>query len=295
MICWIHGTKKFDDNIEGLIGWVRHNVLIPFLYRKSELVTVSEGIRKELIKEYKIKKDRIRYIPNGFDVEAIQKKSHKPIDQQILSLGIQRPIKTLATHCRLARQKNLKAMLDIFFRVKQSEQVRLIILGDGELRDELLDHSEKLGLRTFGFWKQHDLAENYDVYFLGHFDNPYPMVAICDLYLMTSSWEGFPLALCEAMACGVPVMSADCFTGPREVIAPTIDQQQPVDEPLISEHGILMPLAHSDDENQLWSIAVKNILHDDVTRKRLASAGPQRVRNFDLRMIQQQWLELLNE
>ncbi len=294
-ICWIHGTKKFDDNIEGLIGWLRHNVLIPFLYRKSELVTVSEGIRNELIKEYKIKKDRVRYIPNGFDVEAIQNKARESIDQQILSLGIQGPIKTLACHCRLVRQKNLKAMLDIYSRVKQWEKVRLIILGDGELRDELFEHSEKLGLRTFSFWKQHHVSGNYDVYFLGHFDNPYPIVSKSNLYMMTSSWEGFPLALCEAMACGVPVISTDCFTGPREVIAPATEKNQPVDEPLIAEHGVLMPLAHSENEIQLWSREVKNILQDELTSKRLAVAGPQRVRDFDLRKIQQQWLELINE
>jgi glycosyltransferase involved in cell wall biosynthesis len=278
-----------------LIGWVRHNILIPFLYRKSELVTVSEGIRKELMTDYKIEKDKVRYIPNGFDVEAIQKKAGEGIGQQILSLAIQDPVKTITSHCRLARQKNLTAMLGIFSAVKKSAQLRLIILGDGELRDELFDHSQQLGLKTFAFWKQQDASEKYDVYFLGHFDNPYPLLAASDLYVMTSSWEGFPLALCEAMACAVPVMSTDCFTGPREVIAPLIDKHQPVEEPLVSEHGVLMPLAHSDMEIQMWSATVKRILQDDLTRKRLALAGPQRVRDFDLRNIQQQWLELINE
>jgi glycosyltransferase involved in cell wall biosynthesis len=292
-ICWIHGTKKFDDNIEGPLGWLRRKVLIPRLYKKTELVTVSEGIRSELINEFNINPDRVRYIPNGFDVEEIQKRSREKVDEILL---LRQPgIKTITSHCRLSRQKNIKGMLNIFAAIRESTKARLLIVGDGELRDELFGHSEKLGLKTFASWKHHDISNEFDVYFLGHFSNPYPVVASSDLYLMTSSWEGFPLALCEAMACGIPAMSADCFTGPREVIAPALNSTQPINEPVISEYGVLMPLADSNDDVKTWSKTVKHILDDDVTRKKLASAGPKRVHDFDIKKIQRSWLEIINE
>jgi len=48
---------------------------------------------------------------------------------------------------------------------------------------------------------------------------PYQYIALSTLLLVPSAWDGFPLALCEAMICSVPVLSAECPTGPREILA----------------------------------------------------------------------------
>lgn len=291
-VCCVHGTKKFDNNIEGIIGWLRHHFLIPTLYKKSAIVTVSDGIRSELIREYKISPERVRCIPNGFDVETIRRLAREPIDSKIKNLWPADAM-TIVSHCRLARQKNLPGMLNVIAAARNNIAVRLFILGDGELRDDLFEHARQLGLKTFAFWKQQELSGEFDVYFLGHFDNPYQIVAASDLYIMTSSWEGFPLALCEAMACGIPVMAADCFTGPREVIAPSLNTPQPVDVPIISDHGVLMPLADTNKQILTWSGMIKQILNDTSARKKFSMSGPERVTDFDIARVQQEWLSLL--
>ena len=56
------------------------------------------------------------------------------------------------------------------------------------------------------------------MYFAGLKKNPYPYLKKCTLYLLTSYYEGFPNALVEAMALGIPAVATDCMTGPREIL-----------------------------------------------------------------------------
>ena len=78
-------------------------------------------------------------------------------------------------------------------------------MGTGALRDELVKKVEDFGL------KDH-------VVFLGYRKNPFKYMRHCDLFVLPSLWEGFGNVLVEAMACGVPVISTLCESGPREIV-----------------------------------------------------------------------------
>jgi glycosyltransferase involved in cell wall biosynthesis len=112
---------------------------------------------------------------------------------------------------------------------------------------------------------------------------------------MTSSWEGFPLSLCEALACGVPAIAADCFTGPREVIARGIAEEQPIKKPAFSSNGVLMPLADTLQATREWSDTIVSVLKNDLLRNQLSRSGPERVKHFDIGKIQNEWLKIVNE
>jgi glycosyltransferase involved in cell wall biosynthesis len=281
-ICWIHGTKKHDENIEGKLGVIRRRLMIPFFYKRANrIVTVSNGITDELATDYPTLKAKLLTIYNGFDVERILNQSNEQVEENLSAIF--NHSKILITHCRLSRQKNLKALFQIFNNLSKTEKKKLVIVGDGELRQELLLFCNDIGLNYWAVWENRPIHDSADVYFIGQQPNPFKYLSKASIYIMTSGWEGFPLALCEALACGLPIITTDCFTGPREIIAPEIEVTQPVEEPYHTQYGILMPLINLNDPLVLsiWVNEVNKILTShDLSLSRMA--GVHRIREFEL-------------
>lgn len=118
----------------------------------------------------------------------------------------------------LRTQKGFDVLLAAFARVRSGRPCRLLILGEGRLRGELLAQAAALGVTE-------DFA-------LPGFDpNPYPYLARAGLFVLSSRWEGSPNALTEALAIGAPVVAADCPSGPREILqGGTVAPLVPVDD-----------------------------------------------------------------
>jgi glycosyltransferase involved in cell wall biosynthesis len=294
----VHGSKHGDRNITGWSGKLQNGLLQPLLYRRADrVVTVSRDIEDEMTL-LGVPASRVRTINNFFDLEAIRAAAAVPLtaDEQALFDGAL----VLVTSGRLHPQKNHVALLEVFARLKRERLARLMILGDGELRQSLLERAEGLGLATWAAWRDGELRPGFDVYLLGLSANPFPWLANGDLFVFPSSWEGFPLALCEAMICGLPVVSTDCATGPREILAPrTSRPPRPIGDR--EEHGAgwLMPLLDAgpgqDAAVASWVAALTRLLDDRSLRTRLGLAGKGRMEDFTRVKIGGQWLALVEE
>lgn len=294
VICWIHGTKAFDREIEGPIGGLRKKLLIPLTYRLADkIITVSDGIRQELVDLFNVPFNKVQTIYNSFVLEEIASKAEQDISSEIQEVFSGENV--ILTHCRLSRPKNLFALIDIFIAARNHCSVKLMILGDGELREEILQYCVNSNLRIYSIWESTaQFGSDFDIYFMGYERNPYPYLSRATLYIMTSSWEGFPLSLCEAMASGVPVISSDCYTGPREIISPGLDSKQPVLQPVTAPYGVLMPLA-TKETIEVWADTLCAILKDTDLQKQLKEKGKERVLAFDRKKISSQWLNLIDE
>jgi glycosyltransferase involved in cell wall biosynthesis len=293
IFCWIHGTKKFDANIDGIMGGIRKKLLIPFLYKRSDLlISVSEGIRKELADDFNLAHTPGVTIVNSIDSKAIESASQRSDPAGFIGILDNYPI--VITHCRLATQKNLGALLTIFSLLKTAPHPKLVILGDGELKQQLLHQCMLLTLNAYDAGKGMEWNSQYDVYFLGNQSNPYPYLAKATLYVMTSSWEGFPLALCEAMACNIPVIASDCHTGPREIIGPELTTKETIAEPYLSAYGMLMPLAESKKQIEIWASTIDRLLEDADLRRRLSAGGKKRMLDFDRKKMEDRWLTIVS-
>jgi len=108
---------------------------------------------------------------------------------------------------RLVAQKDFATLLAAFARLRGARPgARLIVLGEGPDRATLAAQAQALGLG----------AEALDM--PGHVPDPPSYMARADLFVLSSRWEGHPLALIEALGCGCPVVATDCPTGPAEIL-----------------------------------------------------------------------------
>jgi glycosyltransferase involved in cell wall biosynthesis len=107
---------------------------------------------------------------------------------------------------RLAPQKDFATLIEAFALVRAKRPCRLLILGEGPLRPELLRIAKDRGVAA-------------DVEMPGFDANPYRFMGKCDVFVLSSLFEGSPNVIVQAMACGAPVVSTDCPSGPNEILA----------------------------------------------------------------------------
>ena len=178
-------------------------LLARVLYPKAdEVVAVSEGVKTDLAKAIHLPEERIRVIYNPVVTpELLQKGKWHPEHPWfqpgeppiILSVG------------RLVPIKEFDSLIRIFARVREENLCRLVILGEGPDRQKLQNLISELRLEN-------------EVQLPGFNENPYPLIGHASLYVLCSRHEGLPGALIEAMALGVPLVSTDCPSGPREIL-----------------------------------------------------------------------------
>lgn len=289
----VHGTVLRDDNVPALQQWFRRRLIFPLLYNFAHsTVAVSEGIERELSQGCGV--HNVSAIPNFFELQTITRKAEEALDQERTAI-FDHPV-VLITSGRLAEQKKQTHLLDMLAALhRRGTNARLLILGDGELRDKLVAKSIELGFRTVQVWGNRvDLSEYADVYFLGYVSNPYQYLARSTLFLFPSGWEGFPLALCEAMIAGVPVLSADCPTGPREILAPgTVRDTYDLRQAEMAQNGVLLPMVESQLDLDVWVETVEQLLANAAQREQLKQNAAQAVKALDRNAVVGQWLTLL--
>jgi glycosyltransferase involved in cell wall biosynthesis len=136
------------------------------------------------------------------------------------------------------------------------------------------------------------LVESLDlsdaVSFLGFDENPFKYLARSDVYVLSSISEGFPNSLVEAMACGTPVVAADCKTGPREILCSTYHDKEILNVEH-AEYGILVP-AHEPTEiydnrpllrsEFLMAKAIVELLRDEKLRRYYGDQAKKRAADF---------------
>ena len=132
---------------------------------------------------------------------------------------------------RLTTQKDFPTLLQAFALVRHEQPARLMILGEGPDRPSLEALIKTLGLEQ-------------DVCLPGFVDNPYAYMSEASLYVMSSRWEGLPTVIIEALYCGVPIVSTDCPSGPREILADgKYGGLAPLQNPAVLAEMIRMALA----------------------------------------------------
>ena len=291
----VHGSILHNDEIRGLAGWVRKRLLIPLLYRCADaIVPVSNRLEPEL-RLLKIPRSKIRTINNFFDLPTIKANASAPLGQ-VDARYFQDGIPVILVAARLHRHKNLASLIDVVADLSRRRPVRLLILGDGPLRNELVNRSRGSGATTYDDWTRTGQATS-TICFVGARSNPFPFYAKASLFASSSNIEGFPLSLCEAMSCGLPVIATDCPGGVREILAPEMaPDSATTSRPTRTRFGILMPMLIGDDASHaLWVETLDQLIGNLSELKMLSNAALGRVSDFSEEKILPKWRALFDE
>ncbi len=183
-----------------------------FLYKKiikitysmaEKIICISDAVKNDFIKEINIKNNKLITIYNpAFDSDVL-KKSHERIShpwlcntQLFLVVGVG----------RLNQVKDFATLIKSFKKVLENKKnLRLIILGEGNLRNNLELLVKDLGIENF-------------VSMPGFVNNPYAYMRSANVFVLSSLYEGFGNVIVEAMACNTPVISTNCPGGPAEIL-----------------------------------------------------------------------------
>lgn len=188
-------------------GWL-YEQKIKFIYNNQNIMTVSNGVEKEIVEQYKIKTKNIATIYNPVDIKEISTKSCEeikiPCDNYILYCG------------RFSEQKRPLLAIEIFYTNKLYEKYNLLMLGQGELTDEV---QHKI--------KEYNIEDK--VYLNGWCSNPYFYMKNSLLLMNCSAFEAFPMTMIEAFSCNCKVVSFDIKYGPNEILVNELSKYLVID------------------------------------------------------------------
>tara|TARA_B100001996_G_scaffold110537_1_gene83653 strand:+ start:4950 stop:6059 length:1110 start_codon:yes stop_codon:yes gene_type:complete len=174
--------------------------LIHILFNFSNLVAhsviaPSQGIASE-IKNI----EKVKVVPNPINFNQIIELSKENIEnskvnKQRFILGVGRCVK----------QKRFEDLVKAFALTNLPNSIKLVIIGEGPERKKINETSKKCGIED-------------KVIVLDYEENPFKYMSKCELFVLTSGWEGMPSVLIQALACGAKVISTDCDHGPKEIL-----------------------------------------------------------------------------
>ncbi|PIP20079.1 MAG: hypothetical protein COX40_06695 [Candidatus Omnitrophica bacterium CG23_combo_of_CG06-09_8_20_14_all_40_11] len=162
----------------------------------NKVIAISESVKEHLIKDFKVKQEDIRVIHNGIDANRFRVQSAEYRVQRKKDLGL-RDGPVVGIVARLSEEKGhvylIKAMQEIITKIPQAQ---LLIVGEGRMREGLVNLTKKIGLEK-------------SVFFLPSVIDTQGVLSGMDLFVLPSLKEGLGLALMEAMACGLAVVGSD--------------------------------------------------------------------------------------
>ncbi len=245
----------------GMQGFI-NRILIKFLYPKADKI-IANSLGNSLDLENKFDVHPVYTINNPFDLAKIHILSREYCE-------IARKKFTFVTVGRLDAGKNHSIIIDAI----KDLDAELWIIGEGPLRNTLQAKIKELHLED-------------SVYLLGRQDNPFKYLSKADCFVFSSNHEGFPNVLVEALACALPIISTDCPSGPREILAPDTTQDTHLKTGIeIAQYAILTPI--NDSEN------LKKAMHTIITDKDMCNSyrtrNIQRAQDFSKEKISLQFI-----
>jgi len=255
---WLYNTKTIytvhSSKLENYMP--AFSPLARLIYGKSFcVISITNAMQNMIEQRHQLR--NVKTINNPIDSEQIQKKVVDEINldfEYIIGVG---EYDTDIKQFDILITTYAKSILP-------KKETHLVILGTGKNKDYLLSIARENNVERF-------------VHLLGFKENPYKYISKAKFLVLTSKYEGFPMAIVESLACSTPVLSFDCPTGPREII-------------IHKENGLLVENQNTSKLIDSMNLFIENeALYNHCKKQALSS-----VNKFSIDRIGKQWLDLMN-
>ncbi len=242
------------------------NYLIKILYnlnRVNKIITVSREIKYILVNDYHINPKKIKPIYNAVELRQLEMIRDQEVSDhpEIFKNG---SLIKFITIGRLSGEKGQIHLIKAFQEVKREvPNSKLIIIGEGPLKEKFNALIKEKNLQK-------------DILLLGKKKNPYKYLSKSDIFVLSSIHEGFPMVLLEALACGLPIISTDCPTGPREILEN-------------DKYGLLVKVGDIDDLAKNMILLAQN----PSLLKKYSTLSLERIQFFNQERIFKEWIEII--
>jgi glycosyltransferase involved in cell wall biosynthesis len=183
------------------------HLLLPLAKRwyptADAIIAVSEGVREDIVNALQLPTEKTVAILNPVDLQHIRMRAAEALPEDS---GLQDGCRFVLAAGKLEPQKDYITLVRAFAMARNRRDTRLVILGEGSLGGKLRTLAEELGISDL-------------VLLPGFVANPYAYMRRATVFVLSSAWEGCPNVLLEALACGCPIVSTDCPSGPKEILA----------------------------------------------------------------------------
>ncbi|MGQ9483908.1 MAG: glycosyltransferase [Desulfosoma sp.] len=253
------------DHRSKLVGWWRLRPLRRLFPQADGILAVSRGVAQDICRLLKVPAEKIHVVPNPVVTQDMLSKTPPRPSHPFYTGSPDIPI--VVGMGGLRKAKDFPTLLRAFAIVVHKRPARLLILGQGHLKEKLMTLSRSLNTAP---WTD----------FPGFVENPYGYLAHAHLFVLSSLWEGSPNVLTEALAMGTPVVATDCPSGPREILQD-------------GRYGCLVPCGDPHAMAQAMLEVLENppppsFLKEAVARYTLAASTHEHLRAFGL-LPQEPW------
>jgi glycosyltransferase involved in cell wall biosynthesis len=202
--CWltVHQDFAYSQRQDAISKRRRLRAIRSQYSHAAGIICVSRGAADSLMRAAGLPADKVHVVYNAVLDDSILMRAEEKVDHQWFPAT---EVPVIISVGRLAPQKDYATLLQAFALVRSRRPCRLIILGEGPLRQELEDQARKLGITT-------------DISLPGFIDNPYSWMRNSQVFALSSRWEGFGNVVAEALGLGLPIVATDCPSGPAEIL-----------------------------------------------------------------------------